>query len=231
MTEREPLHRTPEEERGGRGVLPLVRRRGRRSTPRAWPTSWPGSSGRGGSSAAGRSRRSPACRASTRTSTSRSSPATCPRSASTSATAGTSGATTAAPCGPFDDRLPRGARRAQPGLDPAERRRPWVIDLPITPDRDGLWTSKRDPDHVAPLEDVTWVADDGDPLPAARGHAALQGALHRPKDDRDLASPGRCSTTARGLAARGGGRLYPGHAWLARTMAARLGSPRRLGRS
>ena len=38
---------------------------------------------------------------------------------------------------------------------------PWVIDLPITPDRDGLWTSKRDPDHVAPLGEVTWVADDG----------------------------------------------------------------------
>lgn len=38
---------------------------------------------------------------------------------------------------------------------------PWIIDLPITPDRDGHWTNKRDPDHVAPLEDVTWLADDG----------------------------------------------------------------------
>ena len=43
----------------------------------------------------------------------------------------------------------------------AHARAPWVIDLPITPDRDGLWTSKRWPDHVAPLDEVTWVADDG----------------------------------------------------------------------
>jgi hypothetical protein len=38
---------------------------------------------------------------------------------------------------------------------------PWIFDMPLTPDRDGLWTNKRLPDHVAPVEDVTWVADDG----------------------------------------------------------------------
>lgn len=37
---------------------------------------------------------------------------------------------------------------------------PWVIDLPLTPDRDGLWTNKFIPDHVGTLEDVTWLADD-----------------------------------------------------------------------
>ena len=33
--------------------------------------------------------------------------------------------------------------------------------MPLTPDRDGLWTNKRLPDHVAPVEEVTWVGDDG----------------------------------------------------------------------
>ena len=64
---------------------------------------------------------------------------------------------------------------------------PWVIDLPITPDRDGLWTSKRDPDHVAPLEEVTWVADDGIRYLRPEITLLYKAALHRPKDDRDLA--------------------------------------------
>ena len=38
---------------------------------------------------------------------------------------------------------------------------PWVVDLPITPDRDGLWTNKFLPGHVLPVEEATWVADDG----------------------------------------------------------------------
>jgi len=37
---------------------------------------------------------------------------------------------------------------------------PWVLDLPLTPDRDGLWTNKFIPDHVGRIEDVTWVARD-----------------------------------------------------------------------
>ena len=38
---------------------------------------------------------------------------------------------------------------------------PWVMDLPVTPDVDGLWQNKRLPDHVAPLDEVTWVTDEG----------------------------------------------------------------------
>jgi len=37
---------------------------------------------------------------------------------------------------------------------------PWVLDLPLTPDRDGLWTNKFAPDHAGPIDEVTWVADD-----------------------------------------------------------------------
>ena len=38
---------------------------------------------------------------------------------------------------------------------------PWVLDLPLTPDRDGLWTNKFVPDQVGAIDEVTWVADDG----------------------------------------------------------------------
>jgi hypothetical protein len=92
---------------------------------------------------------------------------------------------------------------------------PWVIDLPVTPDRDGLWTSKRDPDHVAPLDDVTWVADDG--IRYLRPEIALlyKAVLHRPKDDRDLAVTwpllGADQQAWLRDAVR---RLYPGHAWV-----------------
>ncbi|MBO0847713.1 MAG: hypothetical protein J2P22_20120, partial [Nocardioides sp.] len=31
---------------------------------------------------------------------------------------------------------------------------PWVMDMPVTPDADGLWRSKRMPEHIAPLDEV-----------------------------------------------------------------------------
>jgi hypothetical protein len=37
---------------------------------------------------------------------------------------------------------------------------PWVIDLLINEDRDGHWVSRRE-EWSAPLDEVTWVADDG----------------------------------------------------------------------
>jgi hypothetical protein len=96
-------------------------------------------------------------------------------------------------------------------------RDPWVVDLPITPDRDGLWTSKRDPEHVAPLEDVTWVAADA--IRYLRPEVVLlyKAVLHRPKDDRDLAvtwpllEPSRQAWLREAL-----GRLYPDHPWRTR---------------
>jgi hypothetical protein len=43
-----------------------------------------------------------------------------------------------------------------------DARSPWRVDclLDLRDDR-GRWISKRDPDHVADLEEVTWVAGDG----------------------------------------------------------------------
>ena len=93
---------------------------------------------------------------------------------------------------------------------------PWVIDLPITPDRDGLWTNKRMPDHVAPLEDATWVADDGIRYLNPEIGLLFKAVQGRRKDHRDL---DRClpllSADARAWLRDSVARLYPDHAWLA----------------
>ena len=74
---------------------------------------------------------------------------------------------------------------------------PWVVDLPITPDQDGLWTNKFLPGHVLPVEEATWVADDG--IRYLRPEIVLfyKSRHRRAKDERDLArtlpllAPGR----------------------------------------
>ncbi|MGI8701070.1 MAG: nucleotidyltransferase domain-containing protein [Nocardioidaceae bacterium] len=94
---------------------------------------------------------------------------------------------------------------------------PWVIDLPITPDADGLWTNKRMPDHVLPVEEATWVADDG--LRYLRPEITLlyKAALDRPKDDRDLAVTWPLLAPEQQAWLRDAvRRLYPDHAWLER---------------
>jgi hypothetical protein len=63
---------------------------------------------------------------------------------------------------------------------------PWQVDLPITPDRDGLWTSKRWDSHVAPVDDVTWPADDGIRYLRPEITLHFKARLDRPKDRQDL---------------------------------------------
>jgi hypothetical protein len=64
---------------------------------------------------------------------------------------------------------------------------PWFLDCILAEDRDGLWVSRRDDDHVAPLADVTWVADDG--ICYLRPEVVLhhKARLDRAKDRADLA--------------------------------------------
>jgi hypothetical protein len=96
---------------------------------------------------------------------------------------------------------------------------PWINDLPVNPDRDGLWTSKRDPDHVAPLEEVTWVADDGVRYLRPEVTLLYKAVLHRPKDDRDLAVTWPLlDDRARQWLREAVGRHYPEHPWLRGTM-------------
>lgn len=94
---------------------------------------------------------------------------------------------------------------------------PWIIDLPITPDRDGLWTSKRDPGHVAPVEEVTWVHEDGVRYLRPEITLLYKAVLHRPKDDRDLAVTwSLLGPDEQAWLREAVGRVYPDHPWLER---------------
>lgn len=94
---------------------------------------------------------------------------------------------------------------------------PWIIDLPITPDRDGLWTSKRDPGHVAPVDEVTWVHEDGVRYLRPEITLLYKAVLHRPKDDRDLAVTwSLLGPDEQAWLREAVGRVYPDHPWLER---------------
>ena len=67
-----------------------------------------------------------------------------------------------------------------------EARSPWLLDCILNPDADGRWQSKRDPEHVADLEDVTWVADDGIRYLNPEITLFFKAAQHRVKDEIDL---------------------------------------------
>lgn len=68
-----------------------------------------------------------------------------------------------------------------------DARSPWVMDMPLTPDRDGLWTNKRLPDDDArALEEVTWVADDGIRYLNPEIALLYKARIDRTKDRRDL---------------------------------------------
>jgi len=97
-----------------------------------------------------------------------------------------------------------------------DARSPWVADLPLTPDHEGLWTNKRLPAHVAPVEEVTFVRDGVRHL---RPEIVLlfKARLHRAKDERDLAvtwpllDDERRAWLLDALA-----RVHPDHPWLER---------------
>jgi hypothetical protein len=92
---------------------------------------------------------------------------------------------------------------------------PWVMDMPLSPDVDGLWQSKRMPEHVAPLEEVTWLTDDG--VRVANPEIVLlhKAAPDRRKDRRDLdrAWP-LLSEEQRAWLLESIALIHPGHAWL-----------------
>jgi hypothetical protein len=68
----------------------------------------------------------------------------------------------------------------------ADASSPWVVDVPLTPDRDGLWTNKLVPEHVAAVEDVTWLAADGIRYLRPEIVLSFKARLRRPKDESDF---------------------------------------------
>jgi hypothetical protein len=97
---------------------------------------------------------------------------------------------------------------------------PWFLDCILSEDRDGLWVSRRDEEHVVPLTDVTWVADDG--IRYMRPEVVLhhKARLHRPKDtvDLEVAWP-LLDADARAWLRDAVRRERADHPWLAATMA------------
>jgi hypothetical protein len=92
---------------------------------------------------------------------------------------------------------------------------PWVLDMPLSPDVDGLWKSKRMPEHVAPLDEVTWVTGDGVRVANAEIVLLHKAAPDRRKDRRDLARAlPLLSDDARAWLRESIAALYPGHPWL-----------------
>jgi aminoglycoside-2''-adenylyltransferase len=94
---------------------------------------------------------------------------------------------------------------------------PWVMDLPVTPDVDGRWRSERDPGHVAPVEAVTWVADDGIRYLDPEITLHFKARLSRLKDRRDLDRTWPLLDAGRRAWLRDAVRREdPDHPWLAR---------------
>ena len=70
---------------------------------------------------------------------------------------------------------------------------------------------------MAPVEDVTWLAESGIRYLRPEITLLYKAALHRPKDDRDLAVTWPLlDEDARAWLRESVTRLYPDHAWLAR---------------
>ena len=63
---------------------------------------------------------------------------------------------------------------------------PWVLDIPLTPSAQGRWTNKLLPGHIAPLDNVTYVAADGIRYLCPEITLFFKARTRRSKDDGDL---------------------------------------------
>jgi hypothetical protein len=65
-------------------------------------------------------------------------------------------------------------------------RSPWVLDCILNPDVAGRWQSRREADHLADLDEVTWVAGDGIRYLNPEVALLFKGRQKRVKDEVDL---------------------------------------------
>ena len=70
----------------------------------------------------------------------------------------------------------------------ANARSPWRVDCILNPKRDGRWVSRRDDTLEAPLEEGTWVSDDGIRYLNPEVALLFKARQERRKDEIDLAN-------------------------------------------
>lgn len=93
---------------------------------------------------------------------------------------------------------------------------PWRFEALLTLDRDGRWVNKRDHDHVAPIDDVTWVAPDGIRYERPEISLLFKAKHRRSKDEADAAAALPLLEAERRAWLRDAlARTYPGHPWIA----------------
>jgi hypothetical protein len=97
----------------------------------------------------------------------------------------------------------------------ADARSPWIVDIPLTPDVDGLWSNRRLPEHIASIEEVTWRAADGLWYLKPEIVLTYKATNGRAKDDLDFEAtlPILADESRRWLEASLSG-LVPEHHWL-----------------
>ena len=86
---------------------------------------------------------------------------------------------------------------------------PWLLDVIVTPDREGRWVFRRDPTVVEDLERITYQRPEIT--------LAFKAGLDRPKDTVDLeAALPRLDPAAMRWLRSTIARLHPGHPWIQR---------------
>jgi hypothetical protein len=94
---------------------------------------------------------------------------------------------------------------------------PWIVDMPLTPDANGLWTNKFLPDHTAAVDEVTWLGDDGIRYLLPEIVLVYKARLGRAKDEPDFeAVLPRLTPERRAWMREALGELVPDHPWIDR---------------
>lgn len=92
---------------------------------------------------------------------------------------------------------------------------PWLVDCILNPDVEGRWQSRRYPDHVADLEEVTWVDGRGIRFGTPELVLSYKAKHDRTKDRVDLEHTlPLLDRHQRAWLAAELRRRHPGHTWL-----------------